>query len=58
MVHTQISFIHGRSWAGEGDAAASGGRVQGDCKMNIKDNTLIKKLIFCSQQVLNYCAKK
>ena len=43
MLHIHISFIHGRSWAGEGDAATSGGRVQGGGKMSIKDNILSKK---------------
>jgi len=43
MLHIHISFTHGRSWAGEGNAAASGGRVQGGGKMSMKDNILGKK---------------
>jgi hypothetical protein len=36
MLHIHSSFIHGRSWAKEGDASASGGRVQGGGKMSEK----------------------
>jgi hypothetical protein len=46
MLHIHISFNHGRSWAREGDATPSGGRVQGGGEMSVKDNILTKETDF------------